>query len=76
MLCLVSLPYEVLAYIVSNIDFEDVFNLGVTCKALKFLLAEESICKSTVQVRPCAAVTFPDCGNSVLTEVVEKSKIY
>jgi hypothetical protein len=53
MLCLVSLPYEVLSYIVSNIDFDDVFSLGLTCKALKFLLTEESICKSIVQVRLC-----------------------
>ena len=51
MLCLVYLPYEVLSCIVSNIDFDDVFNLGITCKELNFLLTEESICKLIVQVR-------------------------
>jgi hypothetical protein len=48
---LISLPYEVLSYIVTSIDFDDVFNLALTCKALKFLLTEESICKSIIQVR-------------------------
>jgi len=48
---LLSLPYEVLSNIVDNVDFDDVFNIGLTCKALKFLLTEDSICKSIVQVR-------------------------
>lgn len=51
MIYLITLPYEVLAYIVSNIDLDDVLNLGLTCKALKFLLTEDSICKSIIQVR-------------------------
>ncbi|KAH6683124.1 hypothetical protein B0J14DRAFT_139432 [Halenospora varia] len=45
---LLSLPYEVLAYIVSSIGFEDVFNLGLTCHALKFLIMEDSICKTII----------------------------
>ena len=47
---LVSLPYEVLSNIVGNINFDDVYNLGRTCKELKFLLTEESISKLVVQV--------------------------
>lgn len=47
---LLCVPYEVLANIVGNIDFDDVFNLALTCKELKFLIEEESICKSIVQV--------------------------
>ncbi|KAG4031850.1 hypothetical protein MFRU_008g02050 [Monilinia fructicola] len=46
---LISLPYEVLSNIITNIDFDDVFNLGLSCQALKYLLAEESICKLVVQ---------------------------
>jgi hypothetical protein len=47
---LISLPYEVLSNIIANIDFEDVFNLGQTCQALKFLITEESICMHIIQV--------------------------
>ncbi|TVY64244.1 hypothetical protein LSUE1_G008934, partial [Lachnellula suecica] len=46
---LLCVPYEVLANIVGNIDFDDVFNLALTCKGLKFLIEEESNCKSIVQ---------------------------
>lgn len=47
---LLCVPYEVLANIVDNIDFDDVFNLALVCKELKFLVMEESICKNIVQV--------------------------
>ena len=48
---LITLPYEVLSNIISNVDFEDVVSLGRVCKAFEFLRIEESICKSVVQVR-------------------------
>ncbi|KAH8687680.1 hypothetical protein BGZ60DRAFT_522329 [Tricladium varicosporioides] len=48
---LLSLPYEVLAYIVAGIDFDDVFNLALTCHAMKFLIVEESICKTIVRTK-------------------------
>ena len=51
MLDLISLPYEVLSNIVDNINFDDVINLGLACKHFKYLLTEESISKSIVQVR-------------------------
>lgn len=47
---LLCVPYEVLATIVRNIDFDDVWNLALTCKELEFLIREDSICKSIVQV--------------------------
>jgi hypothetical protein len=47
---LIYLPYEVLANIVGHVDFDDVFSLGLTCKALNYLLTEESIAKILVQV--------------------------
>lgn len=51
MLGLLSLPYEVLSSIVGSIDFDDVFNLGLTCKSFKFLITEESLCRVIVLVR-------------------------
>ena len=48
---LITLPYEVLSNIVSNVDFDDVISLGRACKVFEFLRIEESICKSVVQVR-------------------------
>jgi hypothetical protein len=50
MLNLLSLPYEVLANIVGNIDFDDYYSLGLTCTQLQFLLFEDRICKLVVQV--------------------------
>lgn len=47
---LLCLPYEVLANIVGNIDFDDVFNLALVCKELKFIVMEENFCKNIVQV--------------------------
>ena len=48
---LITLPYEVLANIVSNVDFDDIVNLGRVCKFFQYLHTEESISKSIVQVR-------------------------
>ena len=48
---LVTLPYEVLSNIVSNIDFDDIVNLGRSCKFFQYLHTEESISKTVVQVR-------------------------
>lgn len=47
---LIALPYEVLANIVASLDFDDVFNLASTCSQMKYLITEESICKSILQV--------------------------
>jgi hypothetical protein len=47
---LITLPYEVLSNIIENISFDDVFHLAQTCKHFKYLLTEESISKSIVQV--------------------------
>jgi hypothetical protein len=50
MIGLISLPYEVLSNVVDNISFDDAFNLGRTCKHYRYLLTEESISKTIVQV--------------------------
>ncbi|KAH8808050.1 hypothetical protein F5884DRAFT_821520 [Xylogone sp. PMI_703] len=49
MLGLLSLPYELLTYVVADISFDDVYNLGCTCRALQFLLKDESLCMSIAQ---------------------------
>jgi len=59
---LISLPYEVLANVVENISFDDAFNLGRTCKHFKYLLTEESISKTIVQV--CYSSRSPDQASS------------
>ena len=57
---LIYLPYEVLANIVGQVDFDDIFSLGLTCKALKYLLTEESIAKVLMEVKchPISHVLF------------------
>lgn len=60
---LIYLPYEVLANIVGHVDFDDVFSLGITCKALTFLLAEESIAKMLIQV---GFSSVESCGFEVM----------
>lgn len=52
---LTNLPYEVLANVADSLSFDDVFNLGRTSKHFLFLLTEERICKSFVQV--CAPIS-------------------
>ena len=47
---LLSLPYEALSYIVGQLDFDDIYNLGQTCRGLKYLLYEERIAKFIVEV--------------------------
>lgn len=58
---LITLPYEVLACIVGNVSIDDVFSLGLTCKALEFLITEDSICKSINQVRTCTILNSQSC---------------
>ena len=57
---LIYLPYEVLANIVGQVDFDDIFSLGLTCKALNYLLTEESIAKVLMEVKyhPISHVLF------------------
>ncbi|KAF7874281.1 hypothetical protein EAF04_002953 [Stromatinia cepivora] len=61
---LISLPYEVLSNIIANIDFDDVFNLGLSCQAMRYLVTEESICKLIVQTQ------IPFCNEALSTKHV------
>jgi hypothetical protein len=47
---LITLPYEVLANIVSYVDFDGIISLGRVCKFFQYLHTEESISKCIVQV--------------------------
>jgi F-box domain len=47
---LTSLPYEVLAYIVECISFDDVVSLSFASKQLQFLIREDNICKKVLEV--------------------------
>ncbi|QSZ33272.1 hypothetical protein DSL72_002860 [Monilinia vaccinii-corymbosi] len=64
MLNLISLPYEVLSNIIANIDFDDVFNLGLSCKAFRYLVTEESISKLIMQTK------IPFCNEALSTKHV------
>jgi len=48
---LISLPYEVLANIVSILNFEDVIHFARTCRQMQYLEREESICNIILQTK-------------------------
>ncbi|KAF2866024.1 hypothetical protein BDV95DRAFT_632103 [Massariosphaeria phaeospora] len=45
------LPFDILFYIILHLDFDDLVSLAYTCKQLKTLLNENSICKKIIQTR-------------------------
>ena len=48
---LITLPYEVLSAIVSNVDFDDIANLARSCRFFQYLHTDERSCKLFLQVR-------------------------
>jgi hypothetical protein len=79
---LITLPYEVLSNIIENISFDDVFHLARTCKHFKYLLTEESISKSIVQVGKlsvwghAASRCSQISGLQLLTPYIDKSSLF
>lgn len=79
---LISLPYEVLSNIIDNINFDDAFNLGRSCKHFKYLLTEESISKTIVQVShlhfwdPAPLRRSQISAFQLLTHIADKSAIF
>lgn len=77
---LLSLPYEVLSNIVEHINFDDVFNLGRTCRHFVYLLTEESICKTIVQTKvrysneALAAMKFGGGNARALRRIAKRRK--
>lgn len=47
---LVGLPYELVAYVVGQLDLADVRSLTLSCKRFQFLLHETNITKSILEV--------------------------
>jgi hypothetical protein len=48
---LVKLPYELVSYVVENLDLEDVRSLSLVCRRFQFLMQEASIAKVILEVR-------------------------
>ena len=44
------LPFDILYYIASNITLDDIIHLGQTCRQLRLLLDERTLCRRTVEV--------------------------
>ncbi|KAI1324954.1 hypothetical protein F5Y16DRAFT_411748 [Xylariaceae sp. FL0255] len=42
------LPYELVAYVVQNLDIEDVFNLSLTNKHFQYIIQEDNFCKPVI----------------------------
>ncbi|CZR53305.1 uncharacterized protein PAC_03183 [Phialocephala subalpina] len=63
MFSLTDLPYEVLSYVIDYLSLQDVYCLGQTSSAFRFVLEEERICKSILQV------SFADTGSCAHTKL-------
>jgi hypothetical protein len=58
---LVGLPYELVAYVVGQLDLADVRSLTLSCKRFQFLLHEANITKLILEV----GFKFPPVANSL-----------
>jgi len=45
-----SLPFDVLFGVSLNLDVEDIVHLSNSCRQLRFLLTEETLCRKLVEV--------------------------
>ena len=45
-----ELPFDVLFCIASGLDFDDVVRLSLTCRQLRLLLNESTLCRRTIEV--------------------------
>ncbi|KAI1188643.1 hypothetical protein F5B17DRAFT_394716 [Nemania serpens] len=45
------LPYELVAYVVEDLDIEDAFNLSLCSKHFQFIIREDRFCKSVVMTK-------------------------
>jgi hypothetical protein len=45
-----QLPFDVLFCVTLNLDLEDIFHLGQTCRQLRALLDERTVCRRAVEV--------------------------
>lgn len=47
---LLKVPFDILFCIAAYLSLEDIVHLGATCKQLRVLLNERTVCRSVVQV--------------------------
>jgi hypothetical protein len=45
-----QLPFDLLFCIALNLDLEDIVHIGQTCRQLRALLDERTVCRRTVEV--------------------------
>lgn len=48
--CLASMPYEVMWIIIAHLGFDDIINLGRTCRKMYYIQNDERICRSISEV--------------------------
>jgi len=46
-----ALPFDVLFTIAFDLSVDDIIHLGRTCRQLKSILAEDSLCRKVIEVR-------------------------
>jgi hypothetical protein len=51
-----QLPFDLLFCIASNLELEDIVHLGQTCRQLKTMLDERTLCRRIVEVSRCRLV--------------------
>ena len=48
------LPFDVLFYVTSHLELDDIVSLAHTCRQLQTLLQENGICKKAIEVQEIA----------------------
>jgi hypothetical protein len=47
---LATLPYEIIGIIVQDLDLEDVFHISLSSKRFLYLIHEDRVCKTVLEV--------------------------
>jgi hypothetical protein len=45
-----KLPFDILFYVACSLDFDDIIHLSRTCRQLKLLLHENTLCRKVIEV--------------------------
>jgi hypothetical protein len=57
------LPFDILFHVSSILDFDDIIHLGYTCRQLKALLHENTLCRKAIEVRALLIKTIISLTN-------------
>jgi len=52
------MPYELIAWIVKDLEVEDTFNLSLCCKQFQYIIREDRFCKPVIKVSEASSVTL------------------